>query len=252
MKTRIIYTNFWKDNYISDLSAKEKLSFLYLITNDSVSICGIYQLPDKYICMDLSLTSTEWKQIKEKFTTDHKFYFKDGWIKIMNFAKYNKYSGEKNEQAINKDLLHVPSEIRDFQYSIDTVSIGVSSTADTLNNQNHNQNINHKSKSEIKSLEGVETFKDPINRLIGMFQHVNPSYKQLYPQKGQRLALERMINEHGTEKIEQAIKSLTHVVGQPYAPTITTPFELEKKLGALIAYLQKTQVQDYKFSVTKV
>lgn len=250
MKTRIIYTNFWKDNYISELTAEEKLAFLYLLTNDSVSICGIYQLPDKHICVDLSLTAEQWKSIKEKFTKEGRFYFKDGWVKILNFFKYNKYLGEKNEEAIKRELTTVPDELILYRYSIDRVS----SAADTLNNQNHNHNQNnnqnHKSKSEL--LESVKTFSDPVNKLISLFEPVNPSYKQLYSNRSQRQALERMINEHGFEKVEWAVRSLSHVVGQPYAPTITTPYELEKKLGALIAYLQKEKGTVNKFSVTKV
>lgn len=247
MKTRIIYTNFWKDNYISACSAKEKLAFIYLITNDSVSICGIYQLPDKYIKMDLGLTSEEWDQVKEKFVKDRKFYFENGWIKVMNWQKYNKYAGIKNKNAIKKELSLVPVNLAEYRYSIDTVS----ATADTLNNQNH------KSKSESKSelLESVKTFsevEDPINRLIGLFEPVNPSYKRLYPKVGQRQALERLINEHGLAKTEWAVKSLPHVVGQQFAPTITTPYELEAKLGALIAYLRREKGTSDKFAVTKV
>ena len=61
-----------------------------------------------------------------------------------------------------------------------------------------------------------------------------------------------MVAEHGKDKVEQVIKSLSLVINKPYAPIITTPYELEKKLGALIAFLQKEHVAINKFSVTKV
>lgn len=91
-----------------------------------------------------------------------------------------------------------------------------------------------------------------VNYLIGLFKDVNPSYKTLYPRKGERQALERMVKEHGLEKIEQAIKSLALVINKPYAPIITTPYELEKKLGNLIAFLQKERITINKFSVLKL
>ena len=91
-----------------------------------------------------------------------------------------------------------------------------------------------------------------LNGLIGLFRPVNPSYKRLFANKTQRNALNRMVEEHGYEKVEQAIRSLPLVVGKQYAPTITTPYELEQKMGSLIAYLQREQGGHYKFSVEKV
>ena len=91
-----------------------------------------------------------------------------------------------------------------------------------------------------------------VNSLVSMFKPVNPSYKRLYANKTQRAALNRMLKEHGYEKIENSISSLPLVVGKQFAPTITTPLELESKMGSLIAYLQRNQVAVEKFAVTKL
>lgn len=138
MKTRILYTRFWHDNYISDLNPKEKLTFVYLITNEKVNICGIYELPDKYVKFDLGLRQTELDKIKQKFMEDGKFVFIDGWIKILNYETYNRFVGEKNEKAKENELALIPIKIKDFRYPIDRVS----SNGDTLNSIN--QNINKK------------------------------------------------------------------------------------------------------------
>jgi DNA-binding transcriptional regulator YhcF (GntR family) len=100
----------------------------------------------------------------------------------------------------------------------------------------------------------ISTQSLSINDLFGLFSSVNPSYKTLYPMKGQRQALERLVNEHGRERVVLLIKGAEYAHGKPYAPTITTPYELEKKLGVLTAYLKKEQWEDdnYKFNVTKV
>lgn len=81
--------------------------------------------------------------------------------------------------------------------------------------------------------------KEPINNLIGLFKPVNPNFQTLYSNKTQRSALERMVKVHGFEKIERSILCLPEVISRPYAPTITTPLDLEKKMGQLIAFLQK-------------
>jgi len=75
----------------------------------------------------------------------------------------------------------------------------------------------------------------PINELIKLFEPINPSYKQLYKNKTQRAVLERMLKEHG-DKLTEMIKALEFINKQEYAPTTTTPLELEKNMGKLKAW----------------
>jgi len=91
MKTRIIHTRFWQDSYVVELSHKEKLVFLYLLTNDRVSLTGMYELPDRYIQADLDLTSEELVIIKDKLQKDGKIFFFKGWVKLLNHDKYNSF-----------------------------------------------------------------------------------------------------------------------------------------------------------------
>ncbi len=152
MKTRMIYTRFWHDNYISKLNPKEKLLFIYLITNEKVNICGIYELPDKYIKFDLGLRQIELDKIKQKFMENGKFLFIDGWVKILNYERYNRFLGEKNEKAKENELALIPVKIREFIYPID----GVSTNGDTPSNQlvinNHNKLVINKTPSLIKEI----------------------------------------------------------------------------------------------------
>ncbi|GAI73721.1 unnamed protein product [marine sediment metagenome] len=135
----------------SELNLREKLVFIYLITNEKVNICGIYELPDKYIRFDLDLKQTELDKIKQKFMEDGKFLFVDGWIKILNYQIYNRFLGEKNEVAKEKELALIPIKIRDFRYPIDRVS----TNGDTLSIYNHNKLVinNGISNQKEKKLE---------------------------------------------------------------------------------------------------
>ncbi len=165
----MIYTKFWYDNYISALSAKEKLLFIYLISNEKVNICGIYELPDKYILLDTGLKQKELEIIKEKFMQDGKFAFIDGWVKIMNFDNYNSFSGELNDKAKEKELAIIPQEILDFIYPIDGVSNGYRKSIDSLININHNKYINNRGivKGEkTKYLDNVFLLDDEYQKLI--------------------------------------------------------------------------------------
>lgn len=78
-----------------------------------------------------------------------------------------------------------------------------------------------------------------INPLIDLFKSVNPSYEKLYANKTQRAALKRLVDKWGVEKIKSIIEVLPKTNIQKYAPVITTPLQLENKIGQLIAFIQK-------------
>jgi len=181
MKTRIIYTRFWHDNYISELNPKQKLAFMYLITNEKVNICGIYELPDKYIRFDLGLKKIELDKIKQKFIKDGKFAFIDGWVKILNCERYNKFLGEKNEIAKKKELSLIPIKIREYIYPIDRVS----TNGDTLNNHNHNHNKNNNKKEGV--VGGDKIIKKKYNDAVFL---TDIEYNKLVEELGEPLAKE--------------------------------------------------------------
>lgn len=78
-----------------------------------------------------------------------------------------------------------------------------------------------------------------LNDLIDLFQHVNPSWERLFARVDQRKALDRLVTKYGFEKVKGAIETLPKTNKKKYAPTITTPSQLEDKLGALVAFIQK-------------
>ena len=96
--------------------------------------------------------------------------------------------------------------------------------------EEHNKNI------ELQSSSGKE-----INDLIDLFKKVNPSYDRLFRNKTQRSALLRLLQKHGPEKIEWVLKVLPKTNGLKFSPTITTPIQLEDKLGSLIAFIKKEE-----------
>jgi hypothetical protein len=83
-----------------------------------------------------------------------------------------------------------------------------------------------------------------VNDYIDLFKTVNPSWERLFPQKGQRDAMKRMLKQHGEEKIKFIMEQIPKVNATKYAPTITTPCELERNLGKLIAFYQKMKNGD--------
>ena len=94
--------------------------------------------------------------------------------------------------------------------------------------------------------------KKNLNEVIALFEPINPSYRRLFVNITQRAALERMIKQHGQEKIEWIIKILPKMNKIKYSPTICTPIQLENKLGQLIAFIQKEQGEYNKNKIIKI
>ncbi len=80
---------------------------------------------------------------------------------------------------------------------------------------------------------------DDIGFVIDLFKDVNPSYKKLFPNTSQRAAVKRMLETHGKEKLQKMIVLLPKSNLMEYMPVITTPCQLEDKMGQLASAWQK-------------
>jgi predicted transcriptional regulator len=78
-----------------------------------------------------------------------------------------------------------------------------------------------------------------IQEIIDLFKNVNPSYQRFFANKTQRAAVSRLIKQHSAEKIRRIIEVLPRTNSERYMPVITTPLQLEEKLGALVVALGK-------------
>lgn len=114
----------------------------------------------------------------------------------------------------------------------------------TEQHKNSRRNINKNDKNEKNDkniVTNVTNDYEDVNQLIDKFKGVNPSYKLLFARKPQRKAVEEMIKEHGIDKMHEIMDRLPVIVTQPYAPSITTPIELQNKMGQLILFMAKSQ-----------
>ena len=103
-------------------------------------------------------------------------------------------------------------------------------------NNNYKKNKNHTLAAHSAANDRIGSIIQPI---IEKFKSVNPSFERLYRNKTQRSALERLVQKYGVTKTEGAIKMASLVAGKKYAPVITTPLELEEKLGKLVHYYKR-------------
>ena len=90
------------------------------------------------------------------------------------------------------------------------------------------------------------------NKLLGLFKNINPSYERLFANKTQRLTLDRLVKKYGEEKMFNLLTNLPTILAKPYAPRITTPYELEVKMGQLVQFLNQEKLKINKHSVKQL
>lgn len=122
---RSIHTRIWKDDWFTNLETDEKLLFVYLFSNSQASVCGIYELPIRYIAFESGLDISRVKAILDKFELDKKVYYRNGLVWVVNLRKYNESNSPKVAIRIKKDLDGIPDcELKNmyYRYHMDTVS----------------------------------------------------------------------------------------------------------------------------------
>ena len=70
---RKVHTSFWSDTFISDLDKDKKLFYLYILTNERTTQCGIYEISKKQISLTRSNTNFPNLGITQKILKHFKF-----------------------------------------------------------------------------------------------------------------------------------------------------------------------------------
>lgn len=78
-----------------------------------------------------------------------------------------------------------------------------------------------------------------ISKIISLFEGINPSFRRWYENTTQRRAVDRLLVEHGTERLEKVIALLPKTNSKAYFPTITTPVQLETDWAKLKSKLEQ-------------
>ena len=94
-KQRYIQDSFWTDPYVETLKTKEKLLFIYYLTNPLCNIAGTYEIRDSRVSYETQITEEDIKIIKKKFVKDGKILIYDDWI---IFIKSFRFISKKNHR----------------------------------------------------------------------------------------------------------------------------------------------------------
>lgn len=181
-KLRSINTKFWDDSYIIELSPLEKYLFLYLLTNSSTNLAGVYEITLKKIAFDTGLEKKEIEKIFKKLSEDKKIIYMDGYLIIKNFLKNQSFNNSmiKNvEKTINRLPPNIKKTFLDFvnpSTILDTMFTDSNSLSTASDKILSEDKIKSKIENKIESEKTVSSIEEPtLNEVIAYFESLGHS-----------------------------------------------------------------------------
>jgi len=109
----MVDTKLWHDSWVRKLKPLERYLFLYLLTNDKCSFCGIYELPVDIMAFEVDIEQKE--LVKEMLPRlEPKIFYREDWVYIPNFKKHHVNSSVNNIKGYEAAINEVPSHIFDM------------------------------------------------------------------------------------------------------------------------------------------
>jgi hypothetical protein len=128
---RSVKVQMWRaDEWFQDLPTDARLFWVYLFTNPSARVAGIYKLTTRTMCFESGLPAERIEELKAQFSKAGKAHFEDDvvWVVKMRELQSPGKISPKLQTGIDNDLAEIPPcdlkrqyMIR-YGYPIDTIS----------------------------------------------------------------------------------------------------------------------------------
>jgi hypothetical protein len=185
---RKIHVNFWSDSYVAELTPEKKLFYIYLLTNDKTSTCGIYEITKRQMSFDTGYTVDTIDKLIEFLDNSGKIkYCKETQeICILNWKRYNDSKSPKVQSLIATELQKVKNKAF-IQYisPADTVSIQYQTKSDV--EVDIDIEVDIELEVEVESKNGVfenlekdaipaEVVNSPLSKMFNVWRTQFPNY----------------------------------------------------------------------------
>lgn len=120
---RKISVTFWTDSFVGELTPEQKYFYLYLMTNDNTTQCGIYETSIRKMSFDTGYNQETVKKLIDFFQESNKIrYSKEtNEIALLNWVKFNDSTSPKVLACVQKELSKVKNRVLiQYLYSMDT------------------------------------------------------------------------------------------------------------------------------------
>ena len=158
-----------------------------------------------------------------------------------------------DEEKLKQDkTLHIPQEVhnlltlekerllKDENRKISRVKIACNLIFNHYSHKGEKIEIQEElPKEEIRIKKNSSEFSSHIQEILNIFYKINPTLN--FGNKTQRKSIEEMISKFGIEKTIKMAEYAISIYSEPFAPTITTPYQLKEKVAQLISYWQRNQ-----------
>ncbi len=126
-KRRMVDTKFWSDSFIANqLNPLDRYLFLYFLTNDKTNILGIYELPIKIIATETGIEKE--MLVKMLPRLKGRVYYKDGWVYLKNFLKYQNVTSRDVQTGIENIRKTLPEWVNSWVEGVNKTVIRPSKT----------------------------------------------------------------------------------------------------------------------------
>ena len=218
MRTRVVHTRMWEDEFFIALKIKARYLFIYLFTNPRVNCLGCYRISDRTICFETGITDDELQEYKKILFPKVRFF--EGWVFVVNSQFLGGYIGKKFDKAIKREKDEIPENVKNALFSKDdhipSVSSDIPSTSPDIHlsiSKSNNINKNNKEKNTKEEGEVIEKGDVVVGEVVDdvteihlhfceMFNHRPNSYK-LSPAR--RKLITTRLKEFSKEQIMTAI-----------------------------------------------
>lgn len=114
---RSINTKIWSDEWFESLDQKEKLLWIYLLTNSHTNMLGVYEISPKKISFETGLAVKDILKAFEGFERVRKgYYYNQKYVVLVNWIKNQSMNDNMVTSASNLyDALHI--ELKDIMLS---------------------------------------------------------------------------------------------------------------------------------------
>ena len=162
-KYRHIHTTFWNDPLVLDLTPEQKYFYLYLLTNDKVKQCGIYEISLRQIVYQTGYNKDTILTLLAFFEDAEKIIYSANTNEILlrNFLKYNSSKSPKVIKCIEDELTEVknPILLEHLRFD-DTVSIDYTKGID----KKKKKKKKNKKEKEKEFIDSVFVFEKDFNK----------------------------------------------------------------------------------------
>lgn len=193
-KNRMVNTRIWSDPRVLDLDPSEKLLWVYLITNDHTSICGIYEIHPRVIAMETWFDKDMIEKILTRFTIDKKIKRYKNRIHIIKFTEHQA-NNPSVQKWIERELDDLSEEVKNG------LSNSIIQTVDSL----WQFGLLNLTKPNLTKENITETREELFNEFWNLYPNKKwkPEAQKKYPHKDHDsiiLGLENQIKEYSAKK----------------------------------------------------